>query len=128
MKIIGWSLLSGMLLVAFLPTPSHAQDRFMMTTVVENGEVTNWNFGCPADNGASAMLVSIDKLDIPADKIDPFSALIDEFEREHGVYVKSKTRVQHFRTEEDTIKTMTEGPYDATAQAICDIVRESYKR
>ena len=114
--------LAALLLFAWIAPP-----QFMMTTRVENNVTTSWNFGCPSYGGNSAMVVSIDRLDLSDAQIDQLSALIDAYEYEHGIFIRSTTTRRGDRVIDDKINSVTTGPMDDNAKGICDIVRAAYK-
>ena len=108
---------------ALLATPSavYAAPQGMVTTVVTDFVVTNGNIGCPKGPWGNAFAVNVENLmgKMDARSMGNLMYLIGQFEREHGVHVKSKTTVKDFSTVSDEIRTTTNGPVDGIGAALC---------
>jgi hypothetical protein len=108
---------------ALVSTPSavYAAGNVMVTTVVENFEVTNGNIGCPKGPWGNTFAVNVENLMGKMDErsMEKLLALIGQFESTHGVSVESNTTVRNFETTSDKIRTSTTGPVGGIGAQLC---------
>ena len=104
---------------------SLAQGKVMVTTTVKDFETTSWNCGCPKDDNGNAFAVDAMKLSKNWNdkQVDEFSKLVDDFERENGVKVKSKSKTKDFRLQSDEVKAECVGPLSGAGKKLCDFLR-----
>ena len=95
----------------------------MVTSTVENFELTQFNCGCPSYGGDAAFAISLAKLDMTDEEVDRLIELVSNFEYENGVRVSSKTTVRDFETVKDKIKTTATGPLSGAGKDLCDFVK-----
>ena len=105
-----------------LPAFAFAQ-KVMVTSTVENFELTQFNCGCPSYGGDAAFAISLTKLDLSDAEVDRLLELVNDFESENGVRVSSKTNVRDFQTIKDKVKTTATGPLSGAGKDLCDFVK-----
>lgn len=97
--------------------------KVMVTSTVENFELSQFNCGCPSYGGDAAFAISLAKLDLTDEEVDRLIELVNEFEAENGIRVSSKTEVRDFQTVKDKIKTTATGPLSGAGKDLCDYVK-----
>ncbi len=100
----------------------HAQ-KVMITSTVENFELTLFNYGCPSYGGDAAFAGSIEKLDLTDEEGDRLLELVGEFEYENGIRIRSKTETRDFQVVKDKIKTSATGPLTGSGKELCDFLK-----
>ncbi len=115
--------LSLIALCLFLFPAYLSAQKVMVTSTVENFELTQFNCGCPSYGGDAAFAISLAKLDMTDEEVDRLIELVSNFEYENGVRVSSKTTVRDFETVKDKIKTTATGPLSGAGKDLCDFVK-----
>ncbi|MEM6345612.1 MAG: hypothetical protein AAF927_17095 [Bacteroidota bacterium] len=115
--------LSLIFLCLFLFPAYLSAQKVMVTSTVENFELTQFNCGCPSYGGDAAFAISLSKLEMTDEEVDQLIELVSNFEYENGVKVSSRTTVSDFETLKDKIKTTATGPLSGAGKDLCDFVK-----
>lgn len=98
-----------------------------MTTTMVNGEITTFNYGCPAYDGDGSFVGTVDNLDLSEDDMLEFLDLLEAFEDANEGKITSKQKKNEDGTVDEIDKLTAKGPNKKEGRDLCDFLKEKKK-